>query len=238
MTYADDLAVGFFKKNGFTTEIDLDPSMWVGYIKDYTGGTLMKCSMLPRIKYVHVKKMLKQQHEAIKSKLKSRYENATIYPGLRCFQDGVEKVQPTEVPGILESRWTAEMEDQAKKTKHLPHYAIMENVLGALKGHRYAWPFQEPVNADIVPDYYHIINNPIDLRTVKEKMENDKYPTIAEFYTDVQRIFENCRAYNSPNTIYVKCADELEEFFWNKLYEEGVRIYCEILDKVEEASES
>ncbi|CAG8436105.1 758_t:CDS:2 [Ambispora gerdemannii] len=224
MTYADDLAVGFFKKNGFTTEIDLDPAVWVGYIKDYTGGTLMQCSMLPRIKYVHVKKILESQRQAIKKKLEERYISAKVYPGLQQLKEGAQNIDPMEVPGIKESGWTAQMEDQAKQTKHLPHYPVMVTVLQALRNHRYAWPFQEPVNAEIVPDYYHIIKNPMDLQTLKQNMENDKYPTIIEFSNDAQRIFDNARQYNSPSTVYVKAADELEEFFWNKLYEEGVRL--------------
>jgi hypothetical protein len=37
LTYADNMAIGYFKKQGFTAEIGLDKSIWVGYIKDYEG---------------------------------------------------------------------------------------------------------------------------------------------------------------------------------------------------------
>lgn len=39
LTYADNYAVGYFQKQGFTKEITLDKSLWMGYIKDYEGGT-------------------------------------------------------------------------------------------------------------------------------------------------------------------------------------------------------
>ena len=42
LTYADNYAVGYFRKQGFTKEIALDRSIWAGYIKDYEGGTLMQ----------------------------------------------------------------------------------------------------------------------------------------------------------------------------------------------------
>nr|AAT97346.1 GDBD-H4-Gcn5(F221A)-HA fusion protein [Yeast two-hybrid vector pDG4] len=45
LTYADNYAIGYAKKQGFTKEITLDKSIWMGYIKDYEGGTLMQCSM-------------------------------------------------------------------------------------------------------------------------------------------------------------------------------------------------
>lgn len=47
LTYADNYATGYFQKQGFTKEISLDRSIWMGYIKDYEGGTIMQCSMLP-----------------------------------------------------------------------------------------------------------------------------------------------------------------------------------------------
>jgi histone acetyltransferase len=42
LTYADNYAVGYFKKQGFTKEITLDRMLWAAYIKDYEGGTLMQ----------------------------------------------------------------------------------------------------------------------------------------------------------------------------------------------------
>jgi len=45
LTYADNYAVGYFEKQGFTKEVTLDRSVWAGYIKDYEGGTLMQVSL-------------------------------------------------------------------------------------------------------------------------------------------------------------------------------------------------
>jgi len=52
LTYADNYAIGYFKKQGFTKEIMLERRRWMGYIKDYEGGTIMQCSMLPKIRYL------------------------------------------------------------------------------------------------------------------------------------------------------------------------------------------
>ena len=43
LTYADNYAVGYFRKQGFSKDITLDRSVWAGYIKDYEGGTIMEC---------------------------------------------------------------------------------------------------------------------------------------------------------------------------------------------------
>ena len=42
LTYADNYAIGYFKKQGFTTDITLDRNIWAGFIKDYEGGTIMQ----------------------------------------------------------------------------------------------------------------------------------------------------------------------------------------------------
>lgn len=41
LTYADEFAIGYFKKQGFTKDINMVKSAYLGYIKDYEGATLM-----------------------------------------------------------------------------------------------------------------------------------------------------------------------------------------------------
>ena len=65
LTYADNYAIGYFKKQGFTKEITLEKSRWMGYIKDYEGGTIMQCSMVPKIRYLESGRMLLKQKECV-----------------------------------------------------------------------------------------------------------------------------------------------------------------------------
>ncbi|CAD6933905.1 unnamed protein product [Tilletia controversa] len=76
LTYADNYAIGYFKKQGFTKEISLDRSVWVGYIKDYEGGTLMQCTMVPRVEYLNVQELLAHQKELVLSKIARAPEGA------------------------------------------------------------------------------------------------------------------------------------------------------------------
>ena len=46
LTYADENAKGFFKKQGFSETILLEKKMWKGYIKDYDNATLRCCQLL------------------------------------------------------------------------------------------------------------------------------------------------------------------------------------------------
>ena len=45
LTYADENAKGFFKKQGFSETILLEKKMWKGYIKDYDNATLRCCQL-------------------------------------------------------------------------------------------------------------------------------------------------------------------------------------------------
>lgn len=87
LTYADNYAIGYFKKQGFTKEISLPRSVWVGYIKDYEGGTLMQCSMVPRVRYLEVHEMLARQKELVLAKIRSISKSHIVHPGLKVFRD-------------------------------------------------------------------------------------------------------------------------------------------------------
>ncbi|KAN0064561.1 histone acetyltransferase [Thecaphora frezii] len=87
LTYADNYAIGYFKKQGFTKEITLDRAVWVGYIKDYEGGTLMQCTMVPRVAYLEVQDMLARQKEMILEKIRSISRSHVVHPGLEVFKD-------------------------------------------------------------------------------------------------------------------------------------------------------
>jgi histone acetyltransferase len=44
-------SVRIFPPQGFTREITLPRDRWVGFIKDYDGGTLMECVIHPKLPY-------------------------------------------------------------------------------------------------------------------------------------------------------------------------------------------
>jgi len=103
LTYADNFAVGYFKKQGFSKEITLDRSVWAGYIKDYEGGTIMQCTMLRRVDYTATREIIAQQREAVLAKIRQMSRSHEVYPGLPQFQDGAGEgvvVDYRDVPGL------------------------------------------------------------------------------------------------------------------------------------------
>ena len=79
----------------------------------------------------------------------------------------------------------------------------------------YAWPFYKPVDAELLGlhDYHDIIKKPMDLGTVKAKMDGRDYRSAAEFAGDVRMIFTNCYKYNPPDHDVVAMARKLQDVF-------------------------
>ena len=73
-------------------------------------------------------------------------------------------------------------------------------LLAALQKHECALIFSEPVDHVKlgIPDYPEIVKTPMDLGTVKRKLENGEYDEIGPsgFVADAQLAFENCLLYN------------------------------------------
>ncbi|KAG0271623.1 Bromodomain-containing protein 9 [Linnemannia exigua] len=69
--------------------------------------------------------------------------------------------------------------------------------------------FSQPVDPTMVPDYATIIKNPMDLSTMRSKVDRNFYPTIDEFLMDFQLVCDNARLYNAKETLYWRQADKL-----------------------------
>ncbi|KAJ1953762.1 histone acetyltransferase [Linderina pennispora] len=90
-------------------------------------------------------------------------------------------------------------------------------VVSELLVHPSAWPFQKPVDPQEVPDYYVVIKEPMDLQTLEDNVDMNKYPTLEAFVNDTRKIFVNCKNYNGEGTRYWTCACQLEKFFEDKV---------------------
>ncbi|NXI01054.1 BRDT protein, partial [Pachycephala philippinensis] len=92
-------------------------------------------------------------------------------------------------------------------------------VMRALWRHNFSWPFQQPVDAAALnlPDYYTIIKKPMDLGTIKKRLEHNYYTKAAECIEDFKTMFWNCYMYNKPGDDIVFMAEELEKVFMQKI---------------------
>ncbi|XP_053353982.1 bromodomain testis-specific protein isoform X1 [Clarias gariepinus] len=94
-------------------------------------------------------------------------------------------------------------------------------VVKAMWRHNFSWPFRHPVDAVQLnlPDYYTIIKNPMDLNTIKKRLENNYYWKAMECVEDFNTMFTNCYVYNQPGDDIVLMAQALEKLFLEKVAE-------------------
>lgn len=59
-----------------------------------------------------------------------------------------------------------------------------------------AWPFLRPVMKNEVPDYYDVIEKPMDFGTIKYKLNMGEYREDSHFMSDAVLVFQNCNTYN------------------------------------------
>ncbi|KAH0571392.1 Bromodomain-containing protein [Spironucleus salmonicida] len=77
--------------------------------------------------------------------------------------------------------------------------------------------FWEPVDIEAlqIPDYFSVIRRPMDLLTLKQKLQLNCYDTFGDFIYESALIWQNCRDYNknSPTNYFINSADEGERNF-------------------------
>ena len=246
LTYADNNAIGYFQKQGFTREIFLEREKWGGYIKDYDGGTLMECALNYQLSYTKFSKIIKLQREFLDAQVRKISKSHLVYPGLQHFKNlkpgEYKKLDVEKIPGLKEvgqSKAGNTPGGDGKKAVLLrpktPKYQLispagliapnvsslhsfMTRIHAAVVDHNDSWPFKEPVDRLEVPDYYQVIKDPVDLSLIARRICSYEYYIKLEiFVADFKTMFTNCRTYNSPDTIYYKCANRLESFFEHQI---------------------
>nr|XP_010952751.2 bromodomain-containing protein 3 [Camelus bactrianus] len=113
-----------------------------------------------------------------------------------------------------------EVSNPAKPGRKTNQLQYMQNVVvKTLWKHQFAWPFYQPVDAIKLnlPDYHKIIKNPMDMGTIKKRLESNYYWSASECMQDFNTMFTNCYIYNKPTDDIVLMAQALEKIFLQKV---------------------
>jgi hypothetical protein len=81
---------------------------WVGFIKDYDGGTLMECYIHPNVDYLGTTDIVARQRAFIYSRLRQRSQAAVVYNASDCFKGGKRLATALDAPGVLSAGWTSQ----------------------------------------------------------------------------------------------------------------------------------
>ena len=214
LTYADNYAIGYFKKQGFSKTITFDERMWRGYIKDYDGGTLMQCYVDEGVDYNAFADTVKSQQVEIYKKIVSNTKAHFVYRGLD-FSNGRTYDDVLDIPGVKESGWTGPprlVGRRGKLDEDQTLSAALDKVYEQIYMHTSAWPFHKAVDPELYPHYREEIKEPIDLQLIRERLDHHFYTTKDTFEVDISKMCQNCRTFNGDDSTYGKCATVIEKF--------------------------
>jgi len=88
---------------------------------------------------------------------------------------------------------------------------ILLNVLDELRVRDQQDIFFEPVDPNEVPDYLTIIKEPMDISTMRDKVNAYQYSSIDDLEKDFNLMINNCLSYNLKDTVFYKAAVRLRE---------------------------
>uniref|UniRef100_A0A671P770 histone acetyltransferase n=1 Tax=Sinocyclocheilus anshuiensis TaxID=1608454 RepID=A0A671P770_9TELE len=76
-------------------------------------------------------------------------------------------------------------------------------------------PFRQPVDPSLlgIPDYFDIVKNPMDLSTIKRKLDTGQYQEPWQYVDDIWLMFNNAWLYNRKTSRVYKYCSKLAEVF-------------------------
>ncbi|XP_048462115.1 protein polybromo-1 isoform X4 [Rhincodon typus] len=83
-------------------------------------------------------------------------------------------------------------------------------------GHLISELFQKLPSKVQYPDYYEIIKEPIDLKTVAQRIQNGVYKSVNVMARDIELLVRNAKTYNEPGSPIFKDANTIKKVFNQK----------------------
>ncbi|KAG8385361.1 hypothetical protein BUALT_Bualt03G0035100 [Buddleja alternifolia] len=126
-------------------------------------------------------------------------------------------VKPSMPANSSKRRTEMSLDGQRAKKRKMDHNLKLHcaSILNELMKSPVGWVFNEPVDPVKlqIPDYFSIITKPMDLGTIKRKLEDNMYIGAEGFAADVRLTFHNAMLYNPPGNEVHNWAKKLEGNF-------------------------
>lgn len=239
VTYADNAAVGYFTKQGFysptasqATKADSEwhrciKAGYDSYIKDYDGANKMVCCIYKDVNYLTLSSMREEAKASIwRAYLKLR--NPEKFKGLETFPPKVYQIPgleflapPSQARGESASSTGSPVDRQRPFSSRLQVpssvEAMVNDVLETALSNGSSWPFREPVDVSLAPDYYQVVRSPIDISAMKSKNARKEYKSLEQLREDFALMFENCLFYNGEDSVYATAAEVLKKLVHQRI---------------------
>ena len=216
------------------------------YIKDYDGANKMVCCIYKDVNYLTLSSMKEEVQSALWSAFLACNPGIEIFNGIGKFPSRVYEIPglaalappakrdespPPSKSGRRGGRVSGEAEAAPSTSTSPPRSrpvpsrlqvptsvdAMVNDVLETALSNGSSWPFKEPVDVNLAPDYYQVIRNPMDIATMREKNRKREYRSLEDLKDDFKLMFDNCLFYNGEDSIYATAAAVLEKVIFQRI---------------------
>ena len=157
------------------------------------------------------------------SRLTPRLTSSPGPPSKRPKQEPTEPLTPNpdqpkqepETKPKMETDGTSSVVQQIKKWPSNELLDLFKPVWEKIYNHTDAPPFQVPVDPISlqIPDYLTVVKTPMDLKTIRHRLDSGAYTDPWMFVSDMWLMFDNAWLYNRRNSrVYRMCTKLAEEF--------------------------
>uniref|UniRef100_A0A914W8I2 Bromo domain-containing protein n=1 Tax=Plectus sambesii TaxID=2011161 RepID=A0A914W8I2_9BILA len=144
------------------------------------------------------------------AKAKRRADRKAMQPEKGSTPPKDEEEEEEEEKEEEESELTMPMPSRERLTSYSPMQLLADVLLRDLGRKDPDQYFTFPVTESIAPDYSSVIKQPMDLFTMRQKLDRNEYSTVEAIKKDVELIISNALVYNEAGTIYHCAAQKLK----------------------------
>ena len=100
----------------------------------------------------------------------------------------------------------------AREKPHVIYADKLEQIRQNCEKRPMSGPFHRPVDRNIIPHYYEVISNPIDLQTIRDKIQKYEYKRSDLFIHDFEIMRDNAIKFNGVGHALAKEASSIHDF--------------------------
>ncbi|KAL7982444.1 hypothetical protein Chor_010042 [Crotalus horridus] len=129
-------------------------------------------------------------------------------------QEVKEEEERPSTPGTQSSPASGQSKRKIFKPEEL-RQALMPTLEALYRQDPESLPFRQPVDPQLlgIPDYFDIVKNPMDLSTIKRKLDTGQYQEPWQYVDDIWLMFNNAWLYNRKTSRVYKYCSKLAEVF-------------------------
>lgn len=210
LAYADDGTLDFYRRVGFTSHVTM-PASSIEQCVSCSNSTLMQCTLVHSISYVHARDVLKQQLEVVNQVIRDN-----------CFSLPLSGLTvPAQAPRQQPLRNQVFLEKLGfKVTSYQDQTIELKPKLNSILEQLYKSEYGQLLSGKSKPrDYWNVIDSAkyIDLSMMKAKLDRGYYASLYLFNCDMAWCVESITNHFDRDTLQHQSALKAQQFYLDLL---------------------